>query len=98
MPIYELGDETGLHRCVPAELGTRPWGARLDIEAFVETGERINFALKKADDSFYGVVFASKGSSQLAGLYSEARKSVNEALRDFDELVGFLRQAGAPGV
>ena len=55
-------------------------------------------SLKKADDSFYGVVFASKGSTQLSKLYDEAGSAVDSALSDFDRILGFLRVAGAPGV
>ena len=51
------------------------WGDALDIEAFVETGERVVLALQKADDSFYGVVFASKGSTMLSKIYDEAKAS-----------------------
>ena len=52
----------------------------------------------QADDSFYSVVFASKGSTQLTGLYREARGSVDRALTDFDSVLVYLREAGAPGV
>jgi|TARA_B100000524_G_scaffold333717_1_gene221746 hypothetical protein len=62
---------------------------------FVETAERINFSLKKADDSFYGVVFASKGTSQLQKIYDEAKSSVDSALSDFDKVMSLLEEAGA---
>ena len=48
--------------------------------------------------SFYGVVFASKGSTQLEGIYKEARQSVDKALKEFDEIIGLLQEAKAPGV
>ena len=53
--------------------------------------------LKKADDSFYGVVFASKGTSQLQGLYDEAGKSVDRSIREFDNVIAWLRAAKVPG-
>lgn len=66
--------------------------------AQVETGEQIVFALQKADDSFYGVVFASKGSTMLTKIYGEARASVDTAIADLDKVMQLLREAGAPGV
>jgi hypothetical protein len=77
--------------------GAQGWADDLDLEAFVEAGERIVFDLKKADDSFYGVVFASKGTSQLQGLYDEAGKSVDRSIREFDNVIALLRAAKVPG-
>lgn len=56
------------------------------------------FYLKKADDSFYAVVFASKGSSMLSKIYGEAKASVDSAIDDFDTILRQLKSAGAPGV
>ena len=48
------------------------------------------------DDSFYGVVFASKGSMQLEKIYAEAFASVTAALNDFDTIERLLKESGAP--
>lgn len=97
-PLYRIDGAFAALRKAALNSADGTWGSRLDIEEFVEKGEDIVFALKKADDSFYGVVFASKGSTQLAGLYREARDSVDRALIDFDSVLGYLKEAGAPGV
>tara|TARA_B110000046_G_C12820254_1_gene325068 strand:+ start:50 stop:289 length:240 start_codon:yes stop_codon:yes gene_type:complete len=72
--------------------------AQLDVEEFTEKGDSIVFALKKTDDSYYGVVFASKGSSMLEGIYKEAKASVDRSLIEFDEIISLLKEAQAPGV
>ena len=69
-----------------------------DIESLVEKGEDIAFALKRTDDSFYGVVFASKGSSMLIKIYAEAKAAVDKSVREFDEVLDLLRAANCPGV
>ena len=97
-PLYRIDGAFAALRKAALNAADGTWGSRLDIEEFVEKGEDIVFALKKADDSFYGVVFASKGSTQLAGLYLEARDSVDRALTDFDSILSYLKEAGAPGV
>jgi hypothetical protein len=68
------------------------------VESFVEKGDDITFQLKRVDDSFYGVVFASKGSSMLEKIYKEAFDSLERAGRDFEEIAALLREAKAPGV
>ena len=50
------------------------------------------------DDSFYGVVFASKGSSMLEKIYKEAFDSLERAGKDFEEIGRLLKDAKAPGV
>ena len=74
------------------------WAANLDIEDFVQRGEDIVFNLKRADDSFYSVVFASKGSSMLEKIYKEAKDSVDVSVKDFEAIIGALQAAKAPGV
>ena len=74
------------------------WASSLEIEPFVECGDDIAFRIQKIDDSFYSVVYASKGSAQLEKIYGEARAEVDRALADFDAVLGLLREAGAPGV
>ena len=53
--------------------------------------------MKQADDSFYGVVFASKGSSMLSKIYDEAKASVDRSIKDFDTIIRLLKEASAPG-
>ena len=50
------------------------------------------------DDSFYGVVFAAKGSFQLERIYKEAKDSVDRSVRDFDAILALLREAKCPFV
>ena len=48
-------------------------------------------------DGFYGVVFASKGSSMLQKIYDEAKASVDRSIKDFDTIMRLLQEAKAPG-
>ena len=57
--------------------GEATWGGNLDFAEKLQRGEDIVFALKKVDDSFYGVVFASKGSTMIENIYKEALSSVD---------------------
>lgn len=82
---FSLNDEDG-------------WGSKLDVEAFVEKSDDVVFALKKTDDSFYGVVFASKGSTMIEGIYAEAKKAVDKSVVDLDTLLAQLKDVGCPYV
>jgi len=73
------------------------WATRLDVEEFVELGEKIAFDLQKADGDFYGVVFASKGSAQLAKIYDEAKACVDRSIVNFDRVLALLMEVRAPG-
>ena len=72
--------------------------ARPCLSACNWRGSDIARALKKADDAFYSVTFASKGSGQLTAIYNDAKAGVDLALREFDAVLGLLASAGAPGV
>ena len=97
-PLYRIDGAFKSVRKFALSADDGSWGAALAVEAFVEKGEDIVFALKKTDDSFYGVVFASKGSTQLEKIYKEARQSVDRCLGDFDEVLALLKEAGySPG-
>lgn len=96
-PLYRIDGAFAAVRRYALE-GDAAWADALDVEAFVEKGEEIAFALKKADDGFYGVVFASKGSTQLDKIYAEGKQSVDLAVRDFDQILTMLREAKAPGL
>ena len=104
---YDVAIATPLYRCDKAFDAVRKaalnadsgsWLTSFDIEDFVERSDDIARALKKADDAFYSVTFASKGSGQLTAIYDDAKAGVDLALREFDAVLGLLNSAGAPGV
>ena len=103
---FDVAIATPLYRCDKAFDAVRKaalnadsgWLTSFDIEDFVERSDDIARALKKADDAFYSVTFASKGSGQLTAIYDDAKAGVDLALREFDAVLGLLARAGAPGV
>ena len=104
---FDVAIATPLYRCDKAFDAVRKaalnadsgsWLTSFDIEDFVERSDDISRALKKADDAFYSVTFASKGSGQLTAIYDDAKAGVDLALREFDAVLGLLASAGAPGV
>lgn len=95
-PLYRIDGAFSSIRKYALDAEAGSWGANLDIESFVNTAEEITFAIKKADDSFYGVVFTMKGSTMISNSYKEAKNSVDRALRDFDTLLELLVDAKAP--
>ena len=104
---FDVAIATPLYRCDKAFDAVRKaalnadsgsWLTSFDIEDFVERSDDIARALKKADDAFYSVTFASKGSGQLTAIYDDAKAGVDLALREFDAVLGLLERAGAPGV
>ena len=97
-PLYRIDGAFKAIRRYALDAGADEWGSRLDVEAFVDRSEDIVFALKKTDDSFYGVVFASKGTVQLEGIYKEAKQSVDRCLSDMDAVLAMLKDAKAPGL
>lgn len=97
-PLYRIDGAFAAVRKFALNADQTSWGSMLDVESFVEKGEDIAFALKKTDDSFYGVVFASKGTVMLEKIYEEAKQSVDRSLVNFDELIEMLKAAKAPGL
>ena len=97
-PLYRIDGAFAAIRKFALDADDTSWAANLDVESFVEKGDDITFQLKRVDDSFYGVVFASKGSSMLEKIYKEAFDSLERAGRDFEEIAALLREAKAPGV
>ena len=104
---FDVAIATPLYRCDKAFDAVRKaalnadsgsWLTSFDIEDFVERSDDIARALKRADDAFYSVTFASKGSGQLTAIYDDAKAGVDLALREFDAVLGLLDRAGAPGV
>jgi hypothetical protein len=97
-PLYRIDGAFAAVRKYALDADDSSWAVALDVETFVERGEDVVFALKKVDDSFYGAVFASKGSVQLEGIYADAKKSVDRALGELDTILSLLREAQAPGL
>ena len=95
-PLYRIDGAFAAVRKYSLNAADGDWGSALDIEAFVEKGEDIVFALKKTDDSFYGVVFAAKGSTMLENIYKEAKTAVDKSVSDFDEILALLRASKCP--
>mmetsp|Transcript_10244 Transcript_10244/g.9906 ORF Transcript_10244/g.9906 Transcript_10244/m.9906 type:complete len:229 (-) Transcript_10244:261-947(-) len=74
------------------------WSFQLDITTFEEVAERVLFAVQKADGDFYGVSFAAKGTTQIKGIYKEAKGSIDRGIIDLDIMIGLLKDVGAPGL
>lgn len=53
-PLYRIDGAIAAVRNFALNAPEGSWGTALDIERFVDKGDEITFALKKADDSFYG--------------------------------------------
>ena len=64
-PLYRIDGAFAAIRKFALDASDDSWGSRLEVETFVEKADNIVFQLKRVDDSFYGVVFASKGSTML---------------------------------
>ena len=97
-PLYRIDGAFTAVRKAALVADEDSWVRKLDLETFVDKAEEIVFALKKTDDSFYSVVFASKGSSMLEKIYGEAKQSVDRALDDMSQILALMEQAGAPNV
>jgi hypothetical protein len=74
------------------------WAANLDLELFEDIAERIVFQVQKADGDLYSVQFASKGTTQISGIYKEAKGQIDQGVVDFAAMLGLLKDAGAPGL
>ncbi len=97
-PLYRVDGAFAAIRQAALNADDSTWAARLDVEEFVELGERIFFDLQKADNDFYGVVFASKGTTQLSKIYDEAKSCVDRSIDNFDRMLVLLKDANAPGL
>jgi hypothetical protein len=100
-PLYRIdGAFAAVRKAAIANAGDDdpPWISELDLLAFEELSERIQFALQKADGDFYSVAFASKGSKQINGIFKEAKAQVDQGILDFEAIMGLLKEAGAPGL
>ena len=97
-PLYRVDGAFAAVRKAALDAEDGSWPAEIDVENLVELGEKIAFDLQKADNDFYGVVFASKGTAQLAKIYEEAGACVDRSIANFEEVLTILRKAKAPGV
>ena len=96
-PLYRIDGAFNVIRKAALE-GGGDWGDGLDLLAFEEVAERILFQLQKADGDFYSVQFASKGTTQITGIYKEAKEQVDQGVVDFDRILLLLKEADAPGL
>ena len=71
------------------------WLANLDLPAFEELSDRIIFQLQKVDNDFYSVQFAAKGTTQISGIFKEAKSQVEQGVKDFEAIKALLKEAGA---
>lgn len=74
------------------------WTTTLDLELFEELVERILFQVQKADGDLYSVAFASKGTTQISGIYKEAKGQIDQGIVDLEKMISLLTDAGAPGI
>lgn len=104
-PAIEKAKNTPLYRIDNAFKGIRQyainaesdsWAIALNLEDFLEVSDEIVGYIKRVDEALYDVVFAPKGSTQIAGIYKEALQAIDLALADFDKLFKLLRDAKAP--
>ena len=70
----------------------------MDVEKFEDLAEKIVSGLQKADGHFYGVLFVQKGTRRIEAIFTESKMLVKQGVVDLDELIGLLKDAGAPGV
>ena len=94
-PLYRIDGAFSAIRQAAIE-ETIDWASNLDLVRFEELVERILFAIQKADGDFYSVLFAAKGTRMVSGIFGEAKAQVNQGIADFEELIGLLKDAGAP--
>mmetsp|Transcript_24334 Transcript_24334/g.28671 ORF Transcript_24334/g.28671 Transcript_24334/m.28671 type:complete len:243 (+) Transcript_24334:49-777(+) len=98
-PIYRIdGAFSVVRKAAIASEDKDSWSFKLDIASFEEVSERALFAIQKADGDFYGVSFAAKGTTQIKGIYKEAKEAIDKGIIELDTVLSLLRDAGAPGL
>ena len=98
-PLYRIdGAFSAIRKAAIDSDDVNSWGYRLDLTSFEEIAERVLFEIQKADGDFYGVSFASKGTTQINGIYTEAKAQVDRGALDLEEMIKLLKNAGAPGL
>jgi hypothetical protein len=98
-PLYRIDGAFNVIRkaCLESESDS-DWSSTLDQEAFEELAERILFQVQKADGDLYSVAFASKGTTQISGIYKEAKGQIDQGIVDLEKMIRLLSNAGAPGI
>ena len=74
------------------------WALNMDLFAFEEVADKLVYEIQKADGDFYGVLFASKGTTMIRDIFIEAKSLIKQGIADFDTMLLMLKEAGAPGV
>lgn len=74
------------------------WTNTLDLDRFEELVDRINYEIQKADGNFYSVLFAAKGTKMIEDIFKETKNLVKQGIKDLDEMISLLQNAGAPGL
>uniref|UniRef100_A0A7S1VY35 Imelysin-like domain-containing protein n=1 Tax=Ditylum brightwellii TaxID=49249 RepID=A0A7S1VY35_9STRA len=97
-PLYRIDGAFTLIRNEALGASDESWTVALDLLTFDELADRILFAIQKADGDFYSVLFASKGTKQISGIFSEAKGQIDQAILDFEKMIVLLKDAGAPGL
>jgi hypothetical protein len=96
-PLYRIdGAFTAIRKASLDDDSDSSWAANLDLESFDEIAERIVFQVQKADGDLYSVQFAAKGTTQISGIYKEAKVQVDQGVVDSAALLLLLKDAGAP--
>jgi hypothetical protein len=96
-PLYRIdGAFTAIRKASLDDDSDSSWAANLDLESFDEIAERIVFQVQKADGDLYSVQFAAKGTTQISGIYKEAKGQVDQGVVDSASLLLLLKDAGAP--
>lgn len=74
------------------------WAGALDLDAFEELADKIQYYVQKADGNFYSIVFASKGTRMIQDILTETKSLVTAGIADLDAMIVLLQEAGAPGL
>jgi len=97
-PLYRIDGAFGAVRRAAIDSEGGSWESSIDLTTFDELAEEILFGVQKADGDFYSVLFASKGTKQISGIYSEAKIQIDRCILDFEKMVLVLKDAGAPDI
>lgn len=96
-PLYRIDVAFVTVRKAALEDGN-DWTDNLDLDRFEELADRILYQVQKADGNFYGVLFAAKGTKMINDIYVETKKLIEQGIKDLDEMLSLLKDAGAPGL
>lgn len=98
-PLYRIDVAFVTVRKAALEGDEEEWAAaNLDLDRFEDLAERILYEIQKADGNFYSVLFAAKGTAMIRDIFVETRSLIKQGISDFDQMLGLLKEAGAPGL